>query len=828
MSLYCKQRRGMRMICLWVMLIVAVLLCPARAQENESRTLRVAYPIQPGLTNVDQNGNYSGYTYEYLQEIAQYTGWNYEFVQLPGTLNETLSQMLEMVKNGEIDLIGAMLYSESLGSQYSYSSHSYGTSETVLQALAEDTRHLAVNSQVFSTMRVAVLSHSSRLREELSSYCTMNRIEPEYILCSSEDEQLQALRDGKADVMLNTSLNYVEGLKTVARFSPKPFYFASGKNSDPDIIARLNEAMIQIEQTDPTFASTLFEKYFSPQHTTLELSDDEKKYIRSVGRLRVGVLSSRPPFEYRNPETGELCGISISLLRLIEDKTGLQFDLVAVDSTDALYKMAENDEIDLVASMTYDYNLAQQHQLAMTRPFVSTQYILVASESLNTSVLSGRRLALPKDSAYDGYFVGSVTRYADIDACIRAVSRGEADYTYTDGYTAQYYINLPEYGRLKLIPQTYEPRNVCFGVVKPGHHQLLGIINKAIITMPMEQLQSIIYQNTVLRKDFSFKYFLLSNPGQAIGIILAVSLLIILILVCGLFQRSRLNRKMSLELRKHLRIYALVNDYFFEYDYQTLRLTLSIPQGQPENPSQVCEYDFSVPPKPNMARCREEFLAMIAPGQDGCREVCLHCVDHRTHWIRLILETVYDDNGLLAYSIGKINNIDKEIEERQALIKQAQRDSLTHLLNAETSHHQIAECIATLTQAQHGALILLDIDYFKVINDTYGHQRGDYAISAVADILSRSFRTDDIVGRPGGDEFIVYMKNIPCRETLEEKCAYLCDQLRQISIDQHTLSASIGAYVANIGVSYQEAYKKADQALYLAKKNGRDRFEIAE
>lgn len=72
--------------------------------------IRVGYPIQLGMTEVDEQGNYSGYTYEYLEEIAQYTGWDYEFVQVEGDLNESLVTLMDMLEKGDIDLMGGMLY----------------------------------------------------------------------------------------------------------------------------------------------------------------------------------------------------------------------------------------------------------------------------------------------------------------------------------------------------------------------------------------------------------------------------------------------------------------------------------------------------------------------------------------------------------------------------------------------------------------------------------------------------------------------------------------------------------------------------------------------
>ncbi|MEG1624442.1 MAG: hypothetical protein RR300_06235, partial [Raoultibacter sp.] len=67
---------------------------------NESRVIRVGYPLQKGLTELSEDGEYSGYTYEYLEQIAQYTGWAYEFVPFEGSLNEQLTASLQALKAG--------------------------------------------------------------------------------------------------------------------------------------------------------------------------------------------------------------------------------------------------------------------------------------------------------------------------------------------------------------------------------------------------------------------------------------------------------------------------------------------------------------------------------------------------------------------------------------------------------------------------------------------------------------------------------------------------------------------------------------------------------
>lgn len=286
------RKRGW-MCLFWSMLLVWCAL-PVCAMDTAARVVRVAYPVQAGLTDFDEYGNYTGYTYEYLEEVAQYTGWEYEFVEVPGEIDESLSALLEMLQNGEVDLMGAMVYSESLGELYDYASHSYGVSETLLQVPYETVQEAEINSQVYQVLRVAAIGQGTRLIREFEDYCVMNLIEPQYVYCETSEEQVQAVREGRADVLLNSGMNYIEGMRTVAKFSPKPFYFATTKGNSSGLIEELNAAIVSIEQADPSFSTNLYEKYFSPPNEKLFLTGKEKNYIENAGKIKVGVLKNQP------------------------------------------------------------------------------------------------------------------------------------------------------------------------------------------------------------------------------------------------------------------------------------------------------------------------------------------------------------------------------------------------------------------------------------------------------------------------------------------------------------------------------------------------------
>ena len=799
---------------------------PVQAQEA-TRTIRVAFPVQDGLTFFDENGNRSGYIYEYLEEVAQYTGWDYEFVDSPGSdLNKSLSILMDQVANGEVDLMGSMYYVDSLSEIYNYSAHSVGTSETVLQVLYNQSNHIVIDSNITQKLRIAIIPQSKRLKSEFEEFSKINRIEPEYVYCDSLEEQVQALQDGRADAMLNTSMNYIPDVRTIAGFSPKPFYFVTGKNSDRNIIKELNAAIVNIQKADPTYSTKLYEKYFAPLADELRLSDDELAYIQEAGPLRVGVLKEQPPYQFHTD--GSPKGISINMLDYITERTGLKFEFVEANTEHELYTSVQEGKVDLLAGILYNYDLAREQGLAMTRPYVSVQYVIVENKAFNKEEVVGKRLAVPETSTYNGKYVGQVTTYPTVRDCIKAVNDGKADYTYVDDYTAQYYNNLPDYYNIKLIPQTYEAKKICFGLVKPCKTELLSIFNKVINFTASEKMQTIINQNTYPKQEMSIGTFVRENPIGSIGIVSLFLLCIIFALLFGYLQRSRQNKKIKLDLQKHLRVYQLANDYFFEYDYRENTLITAIPTtatGQAE----LTKYDLSKPFASDGEKERlEPLLSIILSKNDGIQERKFP-YNGEYRWNRFTLETIYDDAGMPAYGIGKISDIDEERKEKEHLLEKAQMDGLTQILNAETCKKMIVADLSEKPPEQIGAMILIDIDKFKDINDTYGHLEGDAILRSFAALLRGGFRQEDVIGRAGGDEFIVYLKSVKSRKVLAEKCDRLCNAAHRVQMsDGKPISISVGAAMATQGQAFTEVYQRADNALYSAKKQGRDRFEIAQ
>jgi len=167
------------------------------------------------------------------------------------------------------------------------------------------------------------------------------------------------------------------------------------------------------------------------------------------------------------------------------------------------------------------------------------------------------------------------------------------------------------------------------------------------------------------------------------------------------------------------------------------------------------------------------------------------------------------------------------LEEEKNLRKKAELDLLTGLYNKITTEERIGKQLAAGPNILC-AFFLIDIDNFKKVNDTRGHVVGDHVLKAVADLISSYFRTGDIIGRIGGDEFVAFMWNIPSRKVAVEKAEELVSIVRgEPHSTPEDVTFSVGISFNNgKDMKYSELYNQADKALYQVKRNIKGNYSV--
>ena len=193
-------------------------------------------------------------------------------------------------------------------------------------------------------------------------------------------------------------------------------------------------------------------------------------------------------------------------------------------------------------------------------------------------------------------------------------------------------------------------------------------------------------------------------------------------------------------------------------------------------------------------------------------------------WVRWMGRLVRGRLGTPQVFMGKISDVQDEMTKEQDLREKASIDGLTGALNRKSAEQKIN----TLIQDKDckGYLFMLDIDDFKTVNDTMGHAIGDLALITLVKLLKEHFRKEDIIGRLGGDEFIVFMTNTELAVAAEAKGAEILDILAESETTPHfTVSIGAAAYPA-AGTDYESLYLAADNAMYVSKKSGKNRIYV--
>ena len=189
-------------------------------------------------------------------------------------------------------------------------------------------------------------------------------------------------------------------------------------------------------------------------------------------------------------------------------------------------------------------------------------------------------------------------------------------------------------------------------------------------------------------------------------------------------------------------------------------------------------------------------------------------------------------HGLLGFSFGYFSNIQRQLTAQKQLTQKAQYDELTGLLTRSTFEQQFQEAIKESRETGvRLALLFIDLDRFKFVNDTYGHEMGDELLKEVAGCLKKSIRQDDLAARLGGDEFILALKGLKetrSAATVASELVKLLGSPFEIQGKVLNVSASVGISIfPNDGEDVETLTRNADTAMYQTKAAGKNSYTFS-
>lgn len=284
--------------------------------------------------------------------------------------------------------------------------------------------------------------------------------------------------------------------------------------------------------------------------------------------------------------------------------------------------------------------------------------------------------------------------------------------------------------------------------------------------------------------------------------------------------------------RYHL-LFSHANEMFFEWDLQTDEVSFTN-NFQKTFGYAVDDKNFSQYVAANDGFVYQEDLPLLQKlieqvrgGKSGAdQELRIMKADGSYLWCRLRMIGQQHENGSMVSLLGTITDINSDKLILQDLQHQSERDALTELYNREAATKLIEMYLQSRCENEKGALLVLDIDNFKKVNDQYGHTAGDTILISSGDTIRGLFRADDIVARLGGDEFMVLLKNISDKQAVvrcAEKIVSSFQENVASQVPDCHISCSIGAAILPAdGDQFDKLFVNADKALLSAKENGKN------
>lgn len=231
--------------------------------------------------------------------------------------------------------------------------------------------------------------------------------------------------------------------------------------------------------------------------------------------------------------------------------------------------------------------------------------------------------------------------------------------------------------------------------------------------------------------------------------------------------------------------------------------------------------------KENALKAMESDKKVIETGK-GIKYTIEEHSDNVTEYLELIKEPVFDEDGKVNGIVTLINDITDNQLLKKELERRSMIDQLTGIYNRFATGRAIEYGIKT--HCKECAYMDIDVDVFKHINDTYGHLAGDAVLAKVAALLKEAVRSEDVVGRMGGDEFVVFLQDIDSNEDaiiVAERIEKKVKEAIYFDNPEIKVSLSIGISIfPKDGEDIEILYSKADKALYYVKNHGRSSYHF--
>ena len=516
-----------------LLLLSAVLPVKAAAETAPAKVVRVG-SFEDTFNYVNEKGARKGYGYELLQTLSGYTGWQFEYVTCDW------SDCFEKLKNGEIDIMGDISYTEDRAEEMLFSDEPMGEEKYYLYADFSRTDISASNFKTLNGKKIGVLM-GTEPEEMLTEWEEKHGIKTEHVNISNNEDVKQKLAKHEIDcfVSLEESFWAELGISTMTRVGESGIYYAINKNRT-DLKEELDNAMRALDEADPFYTADLYKRYFSLDYTPI-LTGEEKAWLRKHGAIRMGFLTSDGGVSTYDPATGELTGAITDYIQFATGCLGnqdLEFQIVGYDSKEAELDALKSGEIDMVFHFDQSPNLAEEYRVACTNTtWTSNMMAVTNKEHFNEN--KANRVAVPQNKlSLKKYLAFYYPQWEIVDCdtqedAAKLVRDGQADCVVTGASSEEKYSKKYGFYSVPLL----NPVKSCFAV-NSGNSSLLSILNKTLNAMLTNMLTGSLAMHKSSLRKVTLSEFIKDNFFMVL-LVSSIAVAVVLLTILKLLQKAR-------------------------------------------------------------------------------------------------------------------------------------------------------------------------------------------------------------------------------------------------------------------------------------------------
>ena len=544
-----------RTLSLFTAVVLAFAFAPkARAAEadqsasGDRTVVRVAFPEQEGMSQIDRSGKLSGYNYDYLEKISEFTGWQMEYVAYSGKDgNEAVGNAMEDLMDGKVDLMGPILRNAATEELFEFPDTSYGMVYTTLCADSSSAlRKNDLNSG--EVLKIGLWEKAETRNKEVEDFLKSEGIQAEIHYYSTSDAQLEALRTGKVDLISGVSLTVVSNTRIMASFAPRPFYFVSTKGNT-ELVNALESAIGLINDMQPDLQEDLFDKYFLTASNTFHLTQAQEELLKDTAVLRVLCVDKDAPYVYQ--KDGVPTGSLVLALNDFAQETGVALDYTFCGSqSEAERLLAGSGSYDLLIGMPFSSSFCAQNGFVRSEPVFSAGMALLrrgGSGDYSTEVVGVVR-GLENSFSADRF--QQTVLFDSAEECIDALKHGTIDVAAGDRSVMEYY-RYEDGTTLTTSAISGTTHEVGIAVSRTECLPVLEILNNYISGLSTYQRTVYLDNGGVHSEDASLMRWIAQNPGPATAVISIIAVLVVssVLLFVHSVTMHRKDQQLSIALR---------------------------------------------------------------------------------------------------------------------------------------------------------------------------------------------------------------------------------------------------------------------------------------